>query len=259
MDLKNHNCLLTVFAGDALKTDSGNIVRVFWRMGKDTPCKGAYDVLIPSAYAVDAAILGELAALQHLLNVRNISGKNRNGTGLYLVVSRGAIKKLAEKKSNKAYLAEYSHFLTTRYYDAEIIVEKDKSWLPADPGPVNPVAINLDGINPIEFIETPALGKVTITTNALTEYATVAGTSGVSQSWKSINRRLMGKLLKVEVSDSLARVHRRKYPNKASEIWKNPEDSMHFIFSREQPDLLVLVTVYDVDPYAGLPKYPGAM
>ena len=259
MDLKNHNCLITVFAGDALKTDSGNIVRVFWRIGRDTPCKGAYDILIPLPYAEDAAILGELAALQHLLNVRNISGENRTGTGLYLAVSRGAIKKLAEKKSSKAYLAEFSHFLTTRYYDAEIIVEKDKSWLPADPSSVNPVAINLDGINPIEFIETPVLGKVTISSNALTEYAAVAGTADVSQSWRSINRRLRGKLLKVEISPSLAGVHRRKYQNKSSEIWKHPDGPMHFIFSREQPDLLVLVTVYDVDPYAGLPKYPGAM
>ena len=34
---------------------------------------------------------------------------------------------------------------------------------------------------------------------------------------------------------------------------------MHFIFSRERPDLLVLVTVYEVGPQEGLPKYPGAM
>ena len=253
------NSLITVYASETQKTDDGPVVRVFWRMGKDTPCKGAYDALIPLPYAEDAAILGELAALQHLLNVRNVSGKNRNGAGLHLAVSRGAIKKLAEKKSNKAYLAEFSHFLTTRYYDAEIIVEKDKSWLPADPCPVNPVAINLDGINPVEFIETPALGKVTISTNALTEYATVAGTSGVSQSWKSINRRLMGKLSQVEISDFLAKVHRMKYQNKSSEIWKHPDGPMHFIFSRERPDLLVLVTVYEVGPQEGLPKYPGAM
>jgi hypothetical protein len=34
---------------------------------------------------------------------------------------------------------------------------------------------------------------------------------------------------------------------------------MHFIFSREQPDMLVLVTVYEVDPQEGLPTYRGAM
>ena len=259
MNPKNDNCLITVFAQDALNTGRGNIVRVFWRMGRDGVCKGAYDILIPPAYVLDAAILGELAALRHLLGVRRISGENRNGTGLHLVVSRGAIKKLAEKKSSKAYLAEFSHFLTTRYFDAQIIVEKDKGWLPADPGQVKTVEINLDGINPIEFIETPLLGKVTISSHALTEYAAVAGTADASQSWRSISRRLKGRLSKVEISVSLASVHRRKYPNKSSETWKHPDDTMHFVFSREKPDLLVIVTVYQVDPQEGLPKYPGAM
>jgi hypothetical protein len=256
MNALNPNRFITVLAGDSRETEKGRIVRVFWRQGQSA-CKGAYDVLVRGIGA-DAGVFAELAALRHLLSVKNISGTNRNGENLCLLVSHGAVKKLANMKSQKAELIGFNHFLTTRYAGAEIIVKKDRDWLPEDQDSVPAIEIDLDDMKEPEAMEIPNLGKIVITRHALDKYHEVAGTAGLPQSWRSINRRLRDKLERVGVPAKVALKKQIKHRTESSEIWKNPDNPMHFVFSREA-SCLVLLTVYETTAWdEQLPRYISA-
>lgn len=254
---KNHNCLITVYAGDSRETEDGRIVRVFWRLGQQSACKGAYDVFAPGT-PDDIEALGELAALRHLLSVRNISGQNRNGEGLVLVVSHGAVKKLVNKKSQKSDLFDFNHFLITRYAGADVVVDKERAWLPEDRDSVPVTGINLHDMKGPETVEVPNLGKIVITRHALEKYLEVAGTADLPQSWRSINRRLRKNLERVNVPAKVARMQQIKHHTEASELWKNPDNPMHFVFSRE-PSFMVLRTVYETTAWdEKLERYTSA-
>jgi len=82
-----------------------------------------------AAKVEDKAIAAELAAIQHLLEVRCVLGNNISGNAkTQLVVSSGAIRKLQRRQSDKVHLAPYANFLCTRFAACPITVEKDTRW-----------------------------------------------------------------------------------------------------------------------------------
>ena len=73
--------------------------RVFWRVG--TKKKGILDVTLDFAHE-ESALLGELVAIQHLLFAKKVLDREPgSGQGYKLVVSKGAIRKLALGKSSR--------------------------------------------------------------------------------------------------------------------------------------------------------------
>lgn len=85
----------------------------------------------------DRAILAELAALHHLLCVREVQGANRLGNRLCVEVSAGAIKKAVAKNSlkredagttAKVHVARFCQFLATKYFQAQVEVVPPLKW-----------------------------------------------------------------------------------------------------------------------------------
>lgn len=85
----------------------------------------------------DRVILAELAALHHLVYVREIHGTYRLGNGLCIEVSAGAIKKAVAKgalkkedagTTTKAHVAHFSTFLATKYFEATVEVVPPGKW-----------------------------------------------------------------------------------------------------------------------------------
>ncbi|MFD2016686.1 hypothetical protein ACFSJQ_16140 [Vibrio olivae] len=75
--------------------------RVFWRVG--TQRKGILNVTLDFEND-DSALLCELCAIRHLLIESQVFGRvPGTGKGYKLVVSKGAIKKLARGRSDKKY------------------------------------------------------------------------------------------------------------------------------------------------------------
>lgn len=86
----------------------------------------------------DRSILAELAALHHLITIKEVQGMNRLGNGLLVEVSAGAIKKAVAKGSlkkedagttAKAHVAHFSTFLATKYFEATIEVVPAGKWM----------------------------------------------------------------------------------------------------------------------------------
>ncbi|MDD5410077.1 MAG: hypothetical protein PHF31_01460 [Methylobacter sp.] len=69
-------------------------------------------------------------AIRYLLCEENIFNANRTGVNLKIVVSKGAIKKMAKQSTKKVDLYEYGYPILTRYGEAEIAVSKDNFWFP---------------------------------------------------------------------------------------------------------------------------------
>lgn len=136
---------------------------VHWRVGPSR--YGVFRCTVVDVLPGDQDVAAELSVLQHLLEFDNVFGSDRAGNGLTLCVSSGAIRKLAMFKSDKRHLIRYSGFLTTRFSDATIIVDRPrrgtaKCWLSpvADDALTHltierpfPENIQLFGVGPVEL------------------------------------------------------------------------------------------------------------
>ncbi|WP_027149569.1 hypothetical protein [Methylobacter tundripaludum] len=80
----------------------------------------------------DRLAAAEVIAIRYLLGEENIFNANRTGINLKIMVSKGAIKKMAKQSTQKINLYEYGYPILTRYGETEIAVSKDKSWFPSD-------------------------------------------------------------------------------------------------------------------------------
>ncbi|MFA5923645.1 MAG: DUF4258 domain-containing protein [Methylococcaceae bacterium] len=110
-----------------LATHEPDTFLVYWTNSTLRP-KGLLRVRI-TAQVDDRNIVAELAAMQHLLEDKGVIGNSVIGNpNVKLVVSLGAIRKLHRMQSDKAHLAPYANFLTTRFADCPITADKDTRW-----------------------------------------------------------------------------------------------------------------------------------
>lgn len=100
--------------------------RVNWACGVRS--QGVLYLHMP-AQLEDADIAAELFALQHLLEKREVCGHDRAGNGLTITCSFGAIKKLHHLQSKKAHLHDWAHFLTIRFSEAAMRVDKSDAFI----------------------------------------------------------------------------------------------------------------------------------
>lgn len=119
----------------------------------------------------DKQIAAELAALQHLLEVKQVLGHNVVGSpGAQLTVSFGAIRKLQRRQSGKAHLAPYACFLTTRFAGCDLRVNKDTSWFKGyERKSVEHLVV---GKPRGETIQLAGLGEVAVTSHVLERLTT---------------------------------------------------------------------------------------
>ncbi len=108
---------------------------VYWT-NTNISLKGLLKVRV-TAEIEDNNVVAELAAMRYLLEDKGVVGNMVVGNAnTQLIVSLGAIRKLQRKQSDKAHLAPYANFLTTRFTGSPITVGKDTDWFDGLPLPV---------------------------------------------------------------------------------------------------------------------------
>lgn len=241
---------LTVHADSEIKHSDHTAVRVYWMTGKNR--RKAIDVSL-SLTCQDSLAIAEAVAVRYLLSEINVFNINRTGTNLKLVFSKGAIKKMARNIANKKGapckhdLYEYGYPIFTRYAEAEIEVSKDKSWFPSQEEMGDIPIVNGEKLKGIEKIETESLGIIAITRHAMERYGEHCSTIDMNTTWKNINRRFKsGKIEQIQLPQKVIGHKLKKY-GEAPEIWKHPDNPLHYVFCN-RPDHKLLVTVFNKDP-----------
>ena len=234
--------ILTVFANPASVFDDHVVVRVYWRSGLHRI--KAVDIRL-ALTCQDPLAAAEAVAIRYLLGEENIFNAHRTGINLKIVVSKGAIKKMARQATQKLDLYEYGYPILTRYGEAEISVSKDKAWFPQDERLINVPLINGEALRGIEKIDSEGMGMVAVTLHALERYAEHCGTLDMNTSWKNLHRRLKSRLDKIQLPSKVL-LHKLKKYGDAPEIWTSPDNPLHYVFLPKS-DHRVLVTVFNKD------------
>ncbi len=241
---------LTVFANSETVHSDHSVVRVYWMTGKNR--RKAIDISLPLTCR-DRLAAAEAVAIRYLLSDANIFNVNRTGLNLKLVFSKGAIKKMAKNAANKKSspqkpdLYEYGYPIYTRYAEAEIEVAKDKSWFPSQEEMGDVPVVYGEELKGIEKIETDSLGVIAITRHAMERYGEHCGTIDMNTTWKNINRRFKSdKISQIKLPSKVIEHKLKKY-GEAPEIWKHPDNPLHYVFCN-RADHKLLVTVFNKDP-----------
>jgi len=223
-------------------SDDGNFI-VYWT--NSTECmRGAVQVFVPEDKE-DRAIVAELTALQHLLEVEEAIGNNICGNQhTKLVVSMGAIRKLSRKDSAKQVLAEYALFLTTRFKDSPLKVEKDEGWIDFAASP----SIQISAASPIEeSIHINSIGSVMLTSHVVERYAERAGIQSMGEAWRKLCKvACEEKVVEIEKNNPRTRM---KYALKGKEegrYYLHPTKLLMMVVANDKKGRPSLVTAYPV-------------
>ncbi len=237
--------ILTVHADSLTECSNHASIRVFWTRGK--LCRKAIDVTLPLT-CQDKFAAAEAIAIRYLIGEMNIFNVNRTGINLKLVVSKGAIKKMVKNHTNKTELYEYGYPLFTRYAEAELVVSKDKSWFPSQDEIGDIPTINGEALKGIEKIDTNSLGLIAVTRHAMERYAEHCGTIDMNTTWKNMNRRFntVDGINQINLPSNVL-MHKLKKYGEAPEIWKHPDNPLHYVFCNKS-NYKLLVTVFNKDP-----------
>ena len=242
--------ILTVFANKEALFANHAVVRVFWRTGLHRI--KALDVRL-ALTCQDPQAAAEAVAIRYLLGEANIFNDNRTGINLKIVVSKGAIKKMARQATTKLDLYEYGYPILTRYGEAEISVSKDQSWFPEPDQLKDTPVIDGETMRGIEKIDSAGMGNVAVTRHALERYREHCGTMDMNTSWKNLHRRLNGRLDQITLPTRVLLHKLKKYGDKP-EVWMSPENPLHYVFVPKN-DHRVLVTVFNKDPEEQLERF----
>jgi len=202
-------------------------------------CRGVIEVL-DVGHSEDPASLSELMVLHHLLVERQVVGEGSTGHNLGIEVSKGAIRKLARHRGSKRSLVAFTQFLATRFSDARLTVERDRSWI--DPKAPREV---LHATGPeLACVESPQLGTVVITRHALDRYVERFGVRDRSRGWQKLGQRLSrSPLCKVPIPDR-ARIRKYIRYGQNAEIWRQKNTPVNFVLTSTRHGNRVLLTVF---------------
>ncbi|MFV8382847.1 hypothetical protein ACNO5E_01970 [Vibrio parahaemolyticus] len=220
--------------------------RVFWRVG--TKRNGILDVAIDFDNE-DADLIAELSAIQYLLFEEKVMGREPgSGTGYKLVVSKGAIKKLARGKSSKKHALKFAAFLQNRMAGVQIDVSQSREYM-ADLDETTPVELNAERkeyANTHDAIETPAMGTVFVTAHAVEQYKSRLSTGDPKKPWVSLVNRLKHPELKLRtLPDNVLRHKAKKYGTPDNvEAWGHPTSKFTYLFVNNHGKR-TLVTVFE--------------
>jgi hypothetical protein len=221
--------------------------RVFWRVG--TKNRGIVDVTLDFSHE-ESALLGELVALQHLLFERKVFSREiASGEGYKLVVSKGAIRKLALGKSNKKFATKFSAFLTNRMRGASIEVSQNNEFM-ATVEDCEPELIGGDRAvyaSTHDEILTPAMGPVLVTQHAVDQYRARITSGTPKKPWASLVKRLSHPELRIQkLEDHVLKHKMSKYGRVDNlEAWSHPTSVFTYLIVRNDNGQRVLVTVFE--------------
>lgn len=233
-----------------LTTNSPDTFNVVWTNGSLQP-KGLIKVRI-TAKIEDKHIAAELAALQHLLEVKAVLGNNYVGNAnTELQVSLGAIRKLHRRQSDKAHLAPYANFLTTRFAGCCLSVNKDTRWF-ANVATLNEEHLLVAG--PLrETLTIKGLGDVVVTSHVLERFAErymeETTPDKVAQfAWKKLQSIASEKTVReVARTTQFKGSHEGQYGRQPGRYFLNPNKGMVLVVTENPWEGLRLVTTYPVN------------
>ncbi len=226
-----------------------NLHQVYWRNGAKK--QGVLNIRV-DAQVDDREIVAELSALQWLLGHRSVFGETQVGKGLSLIVSSGAIKKLAKAAEKvrdlrdanlgKPHLFPYAKFLGHRFAGLEIQVDKDDSWvMPRAQNDVEEIIIDKPLL---EVLLIPAIGQVEISDHAIARFAKRLANAEQQDTWRLLRRVIGGKLRRARLGEDYDQAQAAKH-GEAGQIWVNDELKWGIVI-RSGPILPVMTTAYAV-------------
>lgn len=239
---------MNILKTHAISTAQVDTFIVYWT-NSQAP-KGVLKVVV-TAKLDDKLIAAELAAIQHLIEVKRVLGVNVIGSaGMQLIVSSGAIRKLQRRQSDKAHLAPYANFLTTRFAGSQINVNKDSRWLDGcSPDAVEDLLVS--GARR-ETLPITGLGDVAVTQHVLDRFIernlpNVASDKAAQVAWK--------KLVEISSDPSVREVIRKSVWTGVKNNQGGKEEGRYFLNAKRNLVLVVtnnpregkrLVTTYPV-------------
>lgn len=196
----------------------------------------------------DANIAAELAAIQYLLEDRAVLGDAVVGNAnTQLIVSLGAIRKLHRKSSDKAHLAPYANFLTTRFAGCTLSVDKDARWFEGfTTGSVDDLLV---GAARRETVKVAGLGAVSVTQHVLDRFADrfLSDTAPDKTAQDRVAHTAWKKLTEAAADPSLREVAREGLWAKARYAQQGKQEGRYFLNERRN-----LVLVVTCDRYKGM-------
>lgn len=220
---------------------------VAWRSGGEA--FGNIEVSIPYESS-DVDIVAELVAINYLIFEKKVLGNTiLHGYGIELEVSKGAIKKILNKKSDKKDVAKYASFIDFLLKGVTIKTHKKCSK------DVAPALENLERIttdiekytNTRLLINAPAIGKVEITNHSVERYLErAANESGdIKYALKSLINRLSNTGIKMVKLPASVLAHKERKYGKSDDysVWMHPTSTLNFGLLKKE-DVYYLVTVF---------------
>ena len=225
---------MNILKTHTVTTAQENTYMVYWtnstqRLG------GALKVHV-TAKIEDKHIAAELAAMQHLLEVKGVLGNALIGNaGTELIVSLGAIRKLRRTQSDKGHLASYAKFLTTRFAACPLAVNKDDRWFA---GFDLSTAEDLLVTGPMrETLQINGIGEVEVTQHVLARFAdrflsATAPEKAAQAAWQ--------KLKKIAADNSVREVVRNSLWNPVKYMRDGRQEGRYFLNAKR--NLVLVVT-----------------
>jgi hypothetical protein len=188
----------------------------------------------------DVGVAAELAAVNYLLLQKCVLGENRTGVGIKLVFSRGAVKKLVRKDSSKYDLTIWARYLSTRFRDSVLEVDKEPIKHAAEP-PLDVIKVEAP---PKAQMFSPKVGWFEVTIHALERYMSRSNCGVITRAWSSMQRRMLNPdLVPAKIPETVLSWKKIKHGS-GQEIWKHPDDTMHYVFVPSDDGSKIMVTVF---------------
>lgn len=227
---------------------SNSSALVFWRVG--TKRKGILDVHIDFEHE-ESDLLAELIAIRYLALDKQVFCREPGaGAGYKLVVSKGAIKKLALGKSSKQFATKFAASLTGRLKGVSIEVSQSMEFM-EEPAIDNIELLDADKqvyTQTYDEISTPAIGAVLVTQHAVEQYQARITSGDPKKPWASLVGRLQHPELQVQPFDEkVARHKARKYGRVDNvEVWGHRDSKFKYLMViNDDNKKRVLVTVFE--------------
>ena len=227
---------------------SDSYFNVFWRVGINR--KGIVEVKVPQDVE-DKDVIAELSAIKHLLFGEKVFNRDVvSGHGYTLIVSKGAIKKLAQNRSNKEHLKKYAAYFVHRLVGVEVVVSRNSEFMAkeTDQG----VTIDQITASPAthDLVKTPAIGDIFVTKHAIDRFLERTMHGKPKSPWNSVVKTVTNPdLVKIDLPRKVVAHKLKKYgPGVEFEIWKHPDNTTELLIIEEEGKK-VLVSVYDRPVY----------
>lgn len=224
---------------------SDTTAKVLWYTSRTR--RGAMEVNIPFPVKKnDVEVLAELAVIRNL-TIEDCLMPNPvlTGKGICLVVTKGAIRKILNEKTENPTFLRYGAYLHGRLRGCEVDVEKKNTYLPPENTEVTK-RISLAN-EPHETIMSPSMGEIKVTDHAFKRFLERVYEGAPEKAFNSLTLRLSHpELVQVPIPDRALRHKIRKYGEEnVAVLYKHPTDVVHFVVvNRPGAKDRALVTVF---------------